>query len=180
MDCDARRVRHVRTVEGIPQLSLGFGGVETMSMMNRVGRLWSIVGIGLLTTSVFAVVGAAEKPVTRDRIVRETQEAMRATKDYTIQQKDAFQRRVQTELDEMQVRIKQLRGQVKHASAEARADLQKAIGELEKKKDLANKKVKAIHSATASSWEQVKSKTEAAMDDLRDSLTRARSYLPSR
>jgi hypothetical protein len=49
------------------------------------------------------------------------------------------------------VRITQLRGQVNHASAEARADIQKAIEELEKKKDQANKKAEAIHSATASS-----------------------------
>ena len=33
----------------------------------------------------------------------------------------------------------QLREQVKHASAEARTDIQKAIGELEQKKDLAEK-----------------------------------------
>lgn len=149
-------------------------------MKNYVGRLWGIVGIGLLTISVVVAAGASDKPVTGDKVIRETQEAVTATKDYTIQQKDAFQRKVQTELDEMQVRITQLRGQVKHASAEARADIQKSIEELEKKKDLASKKVEAIQSATASSWEQVKLKTEAAMDDLRVSLTRARSYLPSR
>jgi len=149
-------------------------------MKNYVGGLWGIVGIGLLTIPVVVATGASDKPVTGDTVVREAQEAVTATRDYTIQQKDAFQRKVQTELDEMQVRIMQLRGQVKHASAEARADIQKAIGELEKKKDLANKKAEAIHSATASSWEQMKSKMEAAMDDLRDSLTRARSYLPSR
>jgi ribosome-interacting GTPase 1 len=149
-------------------------------MKNYVGGLWGIVGIGLLMISVVVAAGASDKPVTGDTVIRETQEAVTATKDYTIQQKDAFQRKVQTELDEMKVRIRHLRGQVKHASAEARADLQKAIKELEKKKDLASKKVEAIHSATASSWEQVKSKTEAAMDDLRDSLSRALSYLPSR
>lgn len=147
-------------------------------MKNYVGRLWGIVGIGLLTISVVVAAGASDKPVTGDKVIRETQEAVIATKDYTIQQKDAFQRKVQTELDEVQGRITQLRGQVKHASAEAKADIQKAIEELEKKKDLASKKVEAIQSATASSWEQVKSKTEAAMDDLRDSLARARSYLP--
>jgi hypothetical protein len=100
-----------------------------------------------------------------------------ATKDYTIQQKDAFQRKVQTKLDEMQVRITQLRGQVTHVSAEARADFQKAVGELEKKKGLAQKKAEDIYSATASSWEQAKLKTSAAMDNLRDSFTRARSHL---
>ena len=149
-------------------------------MKNYVGWLGGIVGIGLLMIPIVVAAGASDKPVTGDTVIREAQEAATATKDYTIQQKDAFQRKVQTELDEMKVRIRHLRGQVKHASAEARADLQKAIKELEKKKNLASKKVEAIHSATASSWEQVKSKTEAAMDDLRDSLNRALSYLPSR
>lgn len=147
-------------------------------MKNYVGGLWGIVGIGLFIIPVVVAAGASDKPVTGDTVIRETQEAATATKDYTIQQKDAFQRKVQTELDEMKVRIRQLRGQVKHESTEARADLQKAIKELEKKKDLASKKVEAIHSATASSWDQVKSKTEAAMDDLRDSLKRALSHLP--
>jgi hypothetical protein len=82
--------------------------------------------------------------VTGDKVIQETQEAVTATKDYTIQQKDAFQRKVQKELDEMQVRITQLRGQVKHASAEARADVQKALSDLEKKKDLAEKKAQEI------------------------------------
>ena len=149
-------------------------------MKNYVGWLWGIVGIGLLAVPIAVVAGASDKPVTGDTVIRETQEAVTATKDYTIQQKDVFQRKVQTELDEMQTRITQLRGEVKHASAEARADIQKAIGELEKKKDLAEKKAQDIHSATASSWEQVKSKTAAAMDDLRDSLTRTLSHFPSR
>lgn len=149
-------------------------------MKNDVGGLLGIVGIGLLAIPIAVTAGASDKPVTGDRVVREAREAVTATKDYTIQQKDAFQRKVQTELDEMQVRITQLRGQIKHASAEARTDIQKAIVELEKKKDLANKKAQEIHSATASSWEQVKSKMAAAMDDLRDSLNRALSHLPSR
>ena len=147
-------------------------------MKNHAGRLWGAVGIGLLNILVVVPIGASDRPVTGDKVIQETQEAVKATKDYTIQQKDAFQRKVQTELDEMQVRITELRGQVKHASAEAKADIQKAVSELEKKKGLAEKKAKEIQSATASSWEQVKSKTSAALDDLRESYNRAKSHLP--
>ena len=147
-------------------------------MKNYVGMLSGIVGITLLLMPVVVAAGAPDKPVTGDTVIREAREAVTATKDYTIHQKDAFQRKVQTELDEMQVRITQLRGQVKHASEEARADIQKAIEDLEKKKTLVHKKAEDIHSATASSWEQVKSKTSAAMDDLRDSLNRTLSHLP--
>jgi len=142
--------------------------------------LWGALGVLLLTIPVDIAAGTTDKLVTGDRVVREAQEAVTATKDYTIQQRDAFQRKVQSELDEVQTRIIQLHGQVKHASAEARADTQKAISELEKKKELAETKLQEIHSATASSWEQAKSKTAAAMDDLQNSLTKTLSHFPSR
>lgn len=151
-----------------------------MSMKSYVGALWGIVGIGLLTLSVAVAARASDKLVTGDTVARETQEAVMATKDYTIQQKDAFQQMVQAELNEIQGHITQFRGQVKQASTEARADIQKAIAVLEKKKDLATKRSQDIHSATASSWEQVKSKTAAAMDDLRDSVHRTLPHFQPR
>jgi signal transduction protein with GAF and PtsI domain len=152
--------------------------MERIGMKSYVGGWWGIVGIGLLAIPVAVTAGASDKLVTGNKVVRETQEAVTATKDYTIQQKDAFQRKVQAELDEIQVYISKLHGQVNHASAEAKTDIRKAIADLEKKKALAQKKVEDIHSATAASWEQVKSKMAAAMDDLRDSLNRTLSHLP--
>jgi len=146
-------------------------------MKTYVGALCGAVGIWFLTLSIVTA-GTVNRPVSGDTVIRETQEAVTATKDYTIQQKDAFQRKVQAELDEIQTHIVRLRGQVTHASEEAQADIQKAIGEVEKKKELASKKAQDIQSATASSWEQVKAKTTAAMDDLRHSLNRTLSHLP--
>ena len=178
MDYGARPIRRAREVGDRLQLSPGFSEMGEKLMKSRVGGWWGILGIGLITIPVCATVGASEKPVTGDRIIRETQEAMKATKDYTIQQKDAFQRKIQSELDDMQVHITQLRAQLKHESGKTRADMQKAIEELEKKTDLANKKLQDIHSATTSSWEQAKAKTAAAVDDLRDSLNRTLSQLP--
>ena len=152
--------------------------MEAIGMKSYIGGLWAIMGIGVLTLSAVVTAEASDKPVTGNTVIQETQEAVTATKDYTIQQKDAFQRKVQAELDEIQVHISKLHGQANHASAEAKADIKKAIAELEKKKALAQKKAADIHSATAASWEQVKSKTAAAMDDLRDSVNRALSHLP--
>src|SRR5215510_3459345 len=141
MDCGAGHIRYARGVGDRLQLLPGFGEMGDTSMRSRVGGWWGIVGLGVIAIPICATVGASEKPVTGDRIIRETQEAMKATKDYTIQQKDAFQRKIQTELDDMQVHITQLRAQLKHESGKTRADMQKAIEELEKKTDLANKKL---------------------------------------
>jgi peptidoglycan hydrolase CwlO-like protein len=147
-------------------------------MKSHVGALWALMGVGFFALSLAVAAGAADKQVSGGTVVKEAQEAVIATKDYTIQQKDAFQRKVEAELDEIQVHITKLRGQVNHASTEARTDIQKAIAELEKKRDLAKKKAEDIHSATAASWEQVKSKSAAAMDDLRASVNRTLSHLP--
>ncbi len=149
-------------------------------MKNGMGALWGIMGLGLLIMPAAVAAGASNGLVTGDSVMREAQEAVIATQDYTIQQKDGFQRKAQAELDEVQQHIARLRGQVELASAEARVDLQKSIWELEKKKDLASRKLEALQSATASSLEQVKSKAAAAMDDLRGSLNRALSHFPSR
>jgi len=150
-----------------------------MSKSNRVLRLWGIVGIGLTLSMVLAA-QASDKPVTGDTVIRKTQEAMKATKDFTIQQKDAFERQVQTELGEMKVSLVHLREQLKHASGKTRENLQKTIADSEAKIDVANTKLQNMRSATTSSWEQAKVKTEALMNDLRSSLNRAQSYLPSR
>jgi peptidoglycan hydrolase CwlO-like protein len=69
-----------------------------------------------------------------DTIAKEARETIEATKEYTAQQKDAFQRKAQEELSAIQGQIGALRGKVRNVSASTRADLQKSIDELEKKK----------------------------------------------
>ena len=60
-------------------------------MINYIGRLWGILGILLLAMPVGVGAGITDKPVNGDLIVREAQEAVTATKDCIIQQKEAFQ-----------------------------------------------------------------------------------------
>jgi hypothetical protein len=72
--------------------------------------------MGLVITCVGVDAGTSDGRVTGDTVIREAQEAVTATMDYTIQQRKEFQRKIQTELDEVQVRIAQLRGQVEQAS----------------------------------------------------------------
>ena len=151
-----------------------------MAIKTVSGLMWGIVGIGMLIMPLAVAAGASDTPVTGGTVTRDAKEAVTASKDYTIQQKDAFQRKIQAELKEMQVRIARLYGQVGHASASARADIQKSIVELEKQKELAGTQAQEIHFATAASWERVQSKTAAAMDDLRKSFNQTLSHLSSR
>ncbi len=49
-----------------------------------------------------------DSSVTTERVQREAQDAVETTKEFTVQRKEAFQRKIQEELDEMQARIASL------------------------------------------------------------------------
>ncbi|MBA2485814.1 MAG: hypothetical protein H0V35_06905 [Nitrospira sp.] len=146
-----------------------------------VGRIvLTLCATGTLLTIAPGTVAAGDRqqPSAADRIVRDTKDAAEATKAYTIQQKEAFQKAIQKELNEMQVKIADLQKKTSAASVEARADLRKAIQELEKKKDLARKKLEEVNESTTAAWSTLKEGITTAVTDLRKSYTEAISKLP--
>jgi hypothetical protein len=133
----------------------------------------SIVGLAVLALPV----QAAEQPTASDRLTKEAREAIDATKSYTAQQKEAFQRKAQAELAALQKQIAALQSRVGEASAATRADLQASIEDLEKKKEGATKKMEELRSATDAKWGDVKSGVSRALDDVQAAYHKAVSYL---
>ncbi|HEX6725728.1 MAG TPA: hypothetical protein VF078_00150 [Nitrospira sp.] len=78
---------------------------------------------------------AAESTARAEKVAKDAQEAIDATKEYTAQQKEAFQRKAQEELAAIQRQIIGLRERMTKASESTRAELQKSLNELEKKKE---------------------------------------------
>lgn len=78
---------------------------------------------------------AADSTVSAEKVVKEAQEAIEATRQYTVQQKEAFQRKAQEELAAMQQQILGLQAKIEKASESTRADLQRSLNELEQKKE---------------------------------------------
>ena len=56
----------------------------------------------LLTMTDSPVVAGDQQSSTTDKVLRDTKEALEATKQYTLQQKEAFEKTVQIELNELQ------------------------------------------------------------------------------
>ncbi len=140
-----------------------------------------IAGTLLMTVLGWTALGFAADsaaPVTGDRVTREAKEAAKAAKDYTFQQKDAFQKKIQAELDDMQAEIVRLRQRTGRASASVRTDLQQAIADLEKKREAARRKLDEVGAAGSASWEQLKGKMHEAMDDLSAAYRKTVSKLP--
>jgi DNA-binding transcriptional MerR regulator len=124
---------------------------------------------------------AAEEPSnisSTGDIVRDTKEALETTREYSLQQKEVFEKRVRLELQELQAKIAELRKQTDVASSEARKEMQKAIQDLEKKKYEARKKLDEVNESTSSAWTSLKAGMTAAVEDLKKSYHEALSKFP--
>ena len=136
-----------------------------------------MIGISL-TLPPRATAGDQPQPSATDRVIRDTKEAVEATKQYTLQQKETFQKAVQAELAEMQVKIAELQKKTHAASAEARTEMQKALQDLEHKKAEAGKQLEEVNASTSSAWSKLKDNMNAAVEDLKKSYTETVSKLP--
>lgn len=111
-------------------------------------------------------------------VSREAKEAIEATKEYTAEQKDAFQKAVKRELEDLQANLKVLQQKTNEASAEARLQLQKAVTKLEQKKEVARKKLEELNAASTLAWSALKEGMNAALQDLKTSYDDTISRLP--
>ncbi|MDH5498318.1 MAG: hypothetical protein OEY12_12825 [Nitrospira sp.] len=121
---------------------------------------------------------AAEPTASTKKVVKEAQETIEATREYTTQQKEAFQRKAQQELVAIQEQIIRLREKIARASESTRADLQQSLNELEKKKDDVRQKLDALRETTDEKWHQVREGMNAALNELKHSYRKLLSHLP--
>ncbi|MDR4480765.1 MAG: hypothetical protein R3B37_13610 [Nitrospira sp.] len=143
----------------------------------RTGMTLCLIS-AFLTITPWAFAGDQTRSSTTDTLIRDTKEAVQATKQYSIQQKEIFQKAVQSELAEMQIKIAELQKKTNAASAEARSDMQKALQELEHKKEEARKQLDEVNESTSSAWSKLKDNMNAAVDDLKKSYKETVSKLP--
>jgi hypothetical protein len=138
---------------------------------------WIIGLLGLWCGLISAGVEAGEKPVTTDTITKEARETIEATAQYTAQQKEAFQRKAQEELDAIQKQMAALQGKADKASASARTELQKSIHDLEVKKEAVKKQLDGLKSATDAKWDELRAGVHSAIEEMNQSFQRLRSKL---
>ncbi len=120
----------------------------------------------------------ADATASAEKVVKEAQETIEATKQYTVEQKQAFERKTQEELTTLQRQIVELREKVTHASESTRTELQQSIKELEKKKDGVRKKVEELKGATDAKWHEVREGMNTALNELKQSYRNVLSHIP--
>ncbi len=145
--------------------------------MNRGNPLLDLVWIGII--GVVPLQGmAAEPPVDTEKIAKEARETIEATKQYAVQQKEAFQRKAHEELVAIQKQIIALRGKASETTAVTRTELQKSMNELEKKWGSAKNKLDEMRAATDAKWTDLKAVMNSALDELKNAYLKALSHLP--
>ncbi|MBH0178833.1 MAG: hypothetical protein HP491_13460 [Nitrospira sp.] len=133
-----------------------------------IACVWVVLGLGMVPDSL---AGA-------DTLAKEARETVEAAKEYTAQQKDAFQRKAQEELSAIHSQIETLRGKARNVSVSTRAELQKSIDELDKKKEAVKNKLDALRGTTDAKWHAMKTTVDAAFDEIKSSYQKALSRLP--
>lgn len=125
----------------------------------------------------------AAKPkaeVTSEDVKKETKEAMETAQAYTQQQKDEYLQLMNAKLEEINRELQELTDKTQSKASEmkeeARAELNRNMETLRSKKQEVAQKLDELKSASGSAWEDIKSGMDAAMEDLNQALTRARSH----
>lgn len=132
----------------------------------------------LLLTGALCLGPTISSPADTGKITKEARETVEAVQEYTIQQKEAFQRAAHEELTAVQKQITVLQGKVRGMSASARADLQESINELEKKRDKMKEQLKEMQTTTDEKWHAIRSSVETAIEELKDACRKAMSRVP--
>jgi hypothetical protein len=138
-----------------------------------------VLGVMVCGVGVMPVWGyGAEKRATIDTIAQDAQETVEATKQYTAQQKEAFQKAAHAELEAIQRQVRALQSKAGQASASARAEMQKSLFDLGVKKEATGKQLDELRLATDSRWDEVKSGIHRAIDEMKQSYRNILSRLP--
>jgi archaellum component FlaC len=141
---------------------------------------------GLIMMTAFLLVsggcGSPEEPgkskppqVTQDQVKQKTGAALESVKNYTLQQKEEYRKKISAELDELQKKIDALKSKAQAAASEARAKLNEEIADLQKKAEDLKKKLSGLGTATGNAWEDLKSEVDKGIDELNKSYEKVRS-----
>jgi len=100
---------------------------------------------------------------------RETQEIL------IMSDKQAYEKKLEAQIEEWNADIDKLKAQAKKASADAEADYEKEIDKLESRRDDMNDKLEELKSASEDAWEDVKDGAESAWSSMSDAVSSAAS-----
>ncbi|MFO7774724.1 MAG: coiled coil domain-containing protein [Candidatus Hydrogenedentota bacterium] len=97
-----------------------------------------------------------------------------------MDKKDAYEARMQAQLEELKADIAKMRAQAERLAAEARIKQQEEIEELESRRHALERKLKEVREAGTDAWETLRGGVDSAWDELKRSWDEAAKRLLGR
>ena len=141
-----------------------------------MSRFLSLMTLAL-TISLAGIGQSAQAEVTAKDVKHDTAQAADRAATYAEQERDKYIRQAQKEVDELRAEIDELGVKARAARNDVKARLDADIKVLDKKWDATESKLGQVKSASTQAWKQLKSGTDNAIEDLKQSLARARKEL---
>ena len=127
----------------------------------------------LMLAGLFAVLGCEQKPgdrtpgkVTPEDVRRDAGQAAKTAVEYSQQAKEEFQKKLETQLNELDAKIVKLREKGRDLKDQAKADWDRKMAELKTKREAVSAKLAEVGHSSAEAWKDVWKGAQSAYDDL--------------
>jgi predicted nucleic acid-binding Zn-ribbon protein len=127
----------------------------------------------LMLAVLFAAQGCERNPadrtpgkVTPEDVRRDAGQAVDTTAEYSRQTMEEFQKKLETQLNDLDAKIDKLREKGSDLKGEAKANWDRKMADLEKKRDTARDKLAKLGHSSAEAWKDVQKGAQSAWDEL--------------
>ena len=127
----------------------------------------------VMLAGLVTLVGCEQKPsdrtpgkVTSEDVRRDAGQAADTAAEFSEQTKGEFQKRLEARLEELDVKIADLREKGRDLKDEAKADWDRRLANLETKRDAARAKLAEVGQSSAEAWKDAQQGAQSAWNDL--------------
>jgi hypothetical protein len=115
-------------------------------------------------------------PEIRDRVIRAIEGSDKKTSDTkTPERQEGYKRRIERRVDWLDGRIHQLKLDAERKGRDSKARLDRALPDLLKQREAAQKKLDQLESTSGETWHKVKASVDSAVQKLEDAVDRVGS-----
>jgi TolA-binding protein len=127
----------------------------------------------LILAGLFAALGCEQEPadrtpgkVTSQDVRRDAGQAVNTAAEYSQQDKEVFQKKLESQLNELDAKIAKLHEKGRDLKDQAKANWDQKMAELETKRGAARAKLAEIGHSSKEAWKDVQKGAQLAYDDL--------------
>jgi peptidoglycan hydrolase CwlO-like protein len=129
---------------------------------------WILILAGLITFSGCEQKAADRTPgkITPEDVRRDAGQAVNTAAEYSQQTKDEFQKKFETQLNELDAKIAKLREKGGDLKDKTKVKWDQKMADLEKKREAARTKLAEVGHSSAEAWKDVQKGVASAWNDL--------------